>query len=292
MVVVQLAGGLGNQMFQYALGRSVARRRRNDELVFHISTPPFDTPMLKINPDILSFGLDVFNVDVTVTTLDKLRTNPGGVIWTITEAGSDYVPEVICECHHHSHIGLVGFWQSDKYFKGDAALIRQAFSFKNTYKNPHDPALLSKILQEDSVCVHVRRADYLLPDDTKGFVGLAYYQAAVALIRAKLATPRLFVFSDDIEWCRKTLRFLDPAVFVAHADTATPHAADDFYLMSQCRHFVIANSTYSWWAAWLGMERNGLVLAPKRWYRWEESADDQESYLSSRDLIPEGWVRI
>ncbi len=292
MVVVQLIGGLGNQMFQYALGRSLAIAREDSLFLnlgklsstFAIGNTSQSHPR--------SFGLDVFNIVADITSIEKLQAEHSNVIWTVTESGFGFFPEVLLECRNHRNLGIVGWWQSEKYFWDHAEVIRNDFTFKPEYSSPYPSRVAAEILQCDSICVHVRRTDVLKIENTKGPVDLDYYLRGVGAMLERVPAGRAFVFSDDIAWCRERLSLPLPVTFVSSESPDSLHAADDLYLMSLCKHFVIANSTYSWWAAWLGSFADKVVVAPQRWYRNEDLSSNTTSYLNSVDLIPNTWIRI
>ena len=292
MVIVQLIGGMGNQMFQYALGRSLAISR-GDRLFLHLGA--LSSSFLIGNapqPTARSFGLDVFNIAADITTIEKLQSERANVIWTVTESGFGFFPEVLTECRTHRNLGVVGWWQSEKYFLENAEIIRKDFIFKASYNSPYPASLAAEIAQSDSVCVHVRRTDVLRTENPKGPVELDYYARAIEAMRERTPAARVFVFSDDIAWCQEQLSLSLPTTFVSSETPDELHPADDLYLMSLCRHFVIANSTYSWWAAWLGKAPEKIVIAPRRWYRTDDPAFNGDSYLTSADLIPSTWIRI
>jgi hypothetical protein len=292
MVIVKLIGGLGNQMFQYALGRSLAISR-GDRLFLHLEALSSSFTIGNApQPTARSCGLDVFNIAADITTLERLQSERANVVWTVTESGFGFFSEVLTECRHHRNLGVVGWWQSEKYFLENAEIIRNDFIFRDSYNSPYHASLAAEIAQSESVCVHVRRTDLLRTENPKGPVELDYYARAIEAMRERTLAARAFVFSDDIAWCKEQLSLSLPTTFVSSETPDQLHPADDLYLMSLCRHFVIANSTYSWWAAWLGKAPEKIVIAPRRWYRTDDPALQGDSYLTSDDLIPSTWIRI
>ena len=291
MVVVELMGGLGNQMFQYALGRCLSVHR-NDELFLYLARVTPEDSDQPVDGDHRKFALSVFNTRVQITTREKLQHDGAHLIWIVMEPGFGYFPEVLTDSACHKHLGLRGWWQSEKYFQSIADLIRAEFSFKTTFRTPHDTSLIEMVKTLDSVCVHIRRTDYLRAEDDKGWLGLDYYQRAMEMVRARVAHPHLFMFSDDIAWCKENIDFPFPTTYVESRNFSDSHAADDFSLMTQCRYFVIANSTYSWWAAWLAKHPDKFVIAPHRWFRSEEGNTPNPHTKNSSSLVPETWTRI
>ncbi len=177
---------------------------------------------------------------------------------------------------------LIGYWQSEKYFKDYEDAIRSEFSRTDPLDGPNE-ATAAQITSSTAVCVSVRRGDYVtVPAINRyhGVLPLEYYMAAVALVRRSLPDAHFFVFSDDLDWCRVNLLLGGSMTFVDH-DQNRP--ADDLRLMALCPHHIVANSTFSWWGAWLATGKDGIVIAPKQWAVAEDVGPD---------LIPERWVRL
>jgi hypothetical protein len=143
-------------------------------------------------------------------------------------------------------------------------------------------AFARRLAAEDSVCVFVRRAEYLkLP--LHGVMGAEYFRAAADVVRQRVRAPVFHVFSDDLDWCRDALPWMAPGTLVTH-DLAGPKYGTYLQLMAACRHFIIANSTFGWWAAWLGGEPGATVVAPSRWFA--------DATIATQDLIPSTWMRL
>ena len=144
--------------------------------------------------------------------------------------------------------------------------------------------MLDRIHSCNAVSVHVRRGDYVSVAETRerhGTCSLDYYQAGFEHIAARIADPVIFVFSDDPAWVQANLKFPSPTIYVTH--NVGKQNYEDLRLMSACRHFIIANSTFSWWGAWLGEGAGKIVIAPKRWGNKPDEMDDP---------VPEVWVRL
>lgn len=284
MVIVQLAGGLGNQMFQYALGRSLAINR-SDSLALDVSR------LSTLRP-VRHYGLDIFELRAAIENGREILSRSSGVIWLISELSFGYCKEVLEDSGPLRDIGIVGWWQSEQYFRLHSATIRHDFMLKTRERCAAVCYLRAKICEMNSVCMHVRRTDYLYPGDDRGFVGIEYYKRALDVIKASVTNPTVFVFSDDIAWCRAKLNLDVPLIFVEHAEAPEQGAADDLYLMTLCKHFVIANSTFSWWAAWLGETPGKIIIAPRQWFRGERNATTDTASLRSDDLVPKRWTRV
>jgi hypothetical protein len=174
---------------------------------------------------------------------------------------------------------LVGYWQSERYFSEVADVIRRELSYLRT-PDAANALWLARIRACNAVCVHVRRGDYLLPAHF-GYHGLCsagYYQRALRLIRQRVANPQFFVFSDDWSWCREHLADEDTVIVDANKPDA---GSDELRLMAACRHHVIANSSLSWWAAWLATSGGQIVVAPTPWFTHRPRTPD---------LFPADWI--
>lgn len=247
-MIVALDGGLGNQMFQYAFGVSVAKARGE--------SVQFTRHRVDADPK-REYGLDAFGLE-----LDFVREEPGPVY---------YDPYVFDPGVYTTGAKtFIGHWQTEKYF--DVPTVRKAFS-------PQISDQLKAWLEYNTVAVHVRRTDYLTPAALAyhGICSMEYYKQAMAYMVSDNPNSRFVVFSDDILWCKQS--FPKECFFVeGHA----PH--EDIQIMSLSRRAIIANSSFSWWGAWLGdWNKNRIVIAPKRWY----VAGPME-----KDIVPERWVRI
>ncbi|HEY8241205.1 MAG TPA: alpha-1,2-fucosyltransferase, partial [Kiritimatiellia bacterium] len=176
---------------------------------------------------------------------------------------------------------LDGYWQSEKYFADAGGVIRREFALKEP-PGPEVEALAARIRSVPAVSVHVRRGD--LAAATKKFqvygppLKPEYYEHCLREMAARVPGAHFFVFSDDAEWPRANLRFPWPMTFVP----PNPRDFDDFRLMAMCRHHIIANSSFSWWAAWLADGADKIVFAPRHYVH--------ENTLDTRDLIPDGWI--
>src|SRR3989344_4984067 len=160
-------------------------------------------------------------------------------------------------------------------------MIRKDFTFGATIVE-RNKKLASEISGTNSVSVHIRRGDYVTNANTNQFHGLCsldYYNKAVSFISSKQNEMELFVFSDDIEWCKENLKYDFPIHFVETND-----AHSDMYLMSLCKHNIIANSSFSWWGAWLNDNFQKIVVAPSQWIA--------DASVNTQDLIPKGWIKI
>ena len=184
----------------------------------------------------------------------------------------------------NGNIYLDGYWQTEKYFKEIEEIIRKEFTVKNELADKNKE-IAEEIKKTNSVSLHIRRADYITDKRTNshhGTCGSAYYEQAVAIIAEKVKTPHFFVFSDDMDWAKKSIILDFPTVYVDHNNAVTNY--EDLRLMHLCKHNIIANSSFSWWGAWLNNNPQKIVVVPKRWFVTDK--------MDTRDLIPNTWVKM
>lgn len=292
LVVTRVSGGLGNQMFQYAAGRALSLRCGASLKL----DPSFDAPVPRW------YELDAFPIpatfvcDADLAAFDRLpRTRPDWLdrAWTILRFGRDNYWPTYVEPHFHfepevlalqAPIYLEGYWQSEKYFADCAELLRRDFT-PTPPLEPENAVFAAQIDEVNAVSLHVRRGDFAnfaRSIEFHGTCSLDYYRRAIEYLSSHVEVPHFFVFSDDWEWTRDNLRSEFPMTIV-NANRAD-RGYRDLQLMARCRHHIIANSTLSWWGAWLNPSREKIVVAPTRWFN-NAGAD-------TRDLIPAAWVRL
>lgn len=312
MVTVFLRGGLGNQMFQYALGLNLAQKNnadlRIDTTFLNDRTPrkeftyrKYDMDVFELAPHFtaLSKWSDAFPIPGAWLALDlaSMKIRSALHSQTIVREKTDLVfdPDVL---NARGDLLLYGRWQTDKYFLEIADAVRDAFQFKYGFEG-EAVLMANAIAGSDSVSLHVRRGDYVNFQSMKNLMGdtdTDYYRRAVAAIAQNLPHPRLFIFSDDIAWCREHLKF-DFATTYLDDSTRGPKASWHMHLMSLCKHNIITNSTFSWWGAWLNQNPGKTVIAPKRWQAGIGSPSPLETASKgldeeNSDVVPAGWIRI
>jgi hypothetical protein len=276
VVISTLVGGLGNQMFQYAAGRALALRR-GCEL-------QLDAGWLESGSTV-TYALGCFPIEAEVISAYRHRRRQRalellGLAPPVRRHTAFRFDEEVLELP--GRIRLVGYWQSEKYFKDHEAAIRSEFTRKDPLDEPN-VATAAEIEAATAVCVHVRRGDYVSDRQINRYHGvlpLEYYISAVELVLRSVPDAHFFVFSDDIGWCRANLSIGGQTTFVDHNRN---QPADDLRLMALCRHHIIANSTFSWWGAWLATAEDPIVIAPKQWAVAEDVGPD---------LIPKRWIRL
>ena len=295
MIIVRLQGGMGNQMFQYALGRSLAIKN-NVPLGLDLTYLLDRTPIP--NFTFRDYNLDDFNIQATIVSKKDIpflyRKHSVGIFMRyvdfirrkfLSTPGKEkknycFDPAILAL---GPNAYLEGWWQNPQYFSEYQEVIRKDFTLK--YPTKKIQQLTAEIRSKNSVCVHIRRGDYLKGDylgrDYYSVLGESYYRNALAIIVKKEPIDCVYVFDrDDINWCKEHVKFDYPVVYVEN----DINLAECITLMSACKHFVIANSSFSWWAAWLGTAPEKIVIAPKYWL--------SDRSIDTTGLIPPEWIRI
>jgi hypothetical protein len=263
-----MSGGLGNQMFQYAFYRALQEKNIQCKI--------------NVVPNDIQFILcDVFNgLKLQIDTENKysMYKNPLSFHRYFKEEASGVYDQRVFAMKDTS---FLGYWQSEKYFKDICGLIRGEFIF-----NIRDESLkhFADIIKSSatSVSVHVRRGDYLKLHEIYGGICTAeYYNQAVEYIKSKVENSFFYVFSNDMQWVKDNLR-IDNAVYVEATMFDDYQDWYDMYLMSCCKHNIVANSSFSWWGAWLNDNPDKIVVSPNR---WQNDADMD-------DIWCDGWIRV
>jgi len=287
MIITNLKGGLGNQMFQYALGKKMSLKN-NDEL--KLDTTGLDMAE-KVGDEYRPFELDAFNIQSSIASeqeIAKIRTPLGFV--------SKIVNKFRFKILRQMHIGwepetlnktgdmyLDGFWQSYKYFEDIREELLQDFSLKSPV-SLNMQSWIDKVSEVNSVSLHVRKGDYASnPRVLKEFGTCSedYYNTAISYLEENSQDPHFFIFSDDIDWVRRNLSLPGKVTFVSDKSLTT---AEELILMSKCSHNIIANSSFSWWGAWLNSNAKKIVIAPTPWF-------NKKSHVY-KDLIPAEWTTL
>lgn len=292
MIVIQLVGGLGNQMFQYATGRKLALER-NVELKLDISNYDHDAKR--------TYRLNKFNIIDTVASSKEIqelkrydRLSLSTIPSFISERLKPYYRRHHVKEQHFEYdpnlrdIGedayLSGYWQTEKYFSDIRDILRKEFTPKERLDDVNLEQL-SRIFEKDSVSLHIRRGDYVTDPKTfqyHGICSIEYYQKGIGLVAKKIEDPHFFIFSDDMAWVKHNFPISYPHEFVSHNGEEKDYL--DMILMLHCKHHIIANSSFSWWGAWLGEREDAMNIAPEQWF--------QNPSLENKDLLPESWLRI
>jgi hypothetical protein len=291
MIVTQLNGGLGNQLFQYAIARMLARNN-GTHVVLDVS--------LYQSYKLRNYSLQYFLFNKKIAKKHHLKLFGKISIANKTERiyykllRKIYTPLTIAETSlaynttitktKNTNIYLEGYWQSEKYF----ADIRHQLLTDLTITVPLQGLNLTTatlIQKTNAVALHIRRGDYVTNAHTlsvHGVCSLAYYERAIQHIINNVQNPKLFIFSDDMQWVKQNLKTTLPIHYIDNNDASTDY--EDLRLMSLCKHNIIANSSFSWWGAWLNTNKNKIVIAPNNWFTSSE--------LNSADIIPTTWIQL
>jgi|JI6StandDraft_1071083.scaffolds.fasta_scaffold02680_6 hypothetical protein len=292
MIVVKLIGGLGNQMFQYALGKKLALEN-NHELLLDCS---FFNETGTHTPR--QYELDVFKLNASIASEEQLALfrskNESGIAGmfhrffpfardyrTFSERGHQFQPEVL---NVSGNTLFIGYWQSELYFSDIRTELLQEFEFAASLAGLNEE-LAIKITTCNAVSLHIRRGDYVSNASANSFHGLCdldYYQRGMDYLQRHETDLELFVFSDDIAWAKDHLHFNLPMTFIDH--NKGKGSSEDMRLMSMCKHNIIANSSFSWWGAWLNTYAKKRVVAPKKWF-----LDDA---INTENIIPTSWIQL
>lgn len=288
MIITRIQGGLGNQMFQYAVAKAVAQKLED---TFKLDTGFFLKQTLR------KYELNHFCIDEEIATEEEVRKLSGGDRLIVKVAQkfrinafkpiSYYQEKQIMAFDqavfaYEKNLYLDGYWQNANYFEGIREEIISDFALKDEMSTEAQ-SVLTQIQGSESVSVHIRRGDYVdnvHTNNVHGVCGIEYYKNAVHLLNKKRPGLVFFIFSDDIDWCKNNLEFIENIVYVDN----TQSAIEDLELMKHCSHNIIANSTFSWWGAWLNQNPRKIVVAPKYWFQADKWKD---LTLASND-----WVKV
>jgi hypothetical protein len=289
MIGIKLWGGLGNQMFQYAFGLYISYKREEIPLFYG---------EVKRNQGL---KLNYFNVTIDFLSLDIQRKNGYNSRYFIlyrfkrkliqlfplfnnrmlVEDNLNYKKTI-----SNNYVLFDGYWQSYKYLIPIEEKLRKDFTFNKSIISNLE--LYDEIINNNSISIHIRKGDYLKGRNAKIYenIPLEYYQQAIAHFTIKVNSPVYYVFSNDLVWVKEYLNFPIGSKFIFVDNSKSENSTiTDLYLMSSCKHHVIANSTFSWWGAWLNPSKEKIVIAPKKWYVGKKND-------STIDLIPSEWERF
>lgn len=287
MIVVKIFGGLGNQMFQYSFGRALSVKT-GLEVVYYVDCQGER-----------QFGLSTFNIKgkfEDVLDIKGISSIKNKLMASLNRRlNYKLIPIYKQKYIYDSNLSfnkniflisdntfLEGYWQSEKYFEGIEDLLYNELKFVSDI-DERNSEIIKMTSTVNSVSLHVRRGDYVTDAKANAVHGLcdkSYYYNAINYILKNVPDPHFFIFSDDMDWVKKELTINGSVVYVDF----NKKDSDDLRLMSKCKHNIIANSTFSWWGAWLNNNPQKIVIAPKKWFESPER--------SSNDLIPPSWIKV
>lgn len=283
MKIVQIIGGLGNQMFQYACYKALEKdftevkadlngfKTYKVHNGFEIENI-FDIKLNKIS----SFSSELHTSKSWLFRKIRRLLNLKGSYKEETNLFS-FDPDMFSNPKNKYYSG---YWQNEKYFIAAEKEIRQAFQFKLPADQKNQETL-KQIREKNSISIHVRRGDYIKDPLLGGLCDQTYYQKAIQLITSKTTSIQFFIFSDDIDWCKQNLP-VEGAEFVSWNKGDSSYI--DMQLMSTCKHHIIANSSFSWWGAWLNENPDKIVIGPKKWMN--------NTSFDTSTLLPATWIKL
>jgi len=278
MIHIRIRGGLGNQMFQYATARHLSYKYNTD---LALNTEYFyNTPKKDVKR---KYQLDVFNIDKNIKTETKVNPIIKLIQKIFLKFFGDKIQISIANLILKIKLSvyLNGYFQNEKYFSDIRAILLKEFTL-NKEINEETKKTKEIILKSEAVCLNVRRGDYLRPDYLKiyGICSMEYYTKALEYIKQRVENPLICIFSDDPEWVKKEFK-IDNVLFT---DNRTISDYEQMYLMSLCKHNIMANSSFSWWGAWLNQNPNKIVIGPKQWLVNKSSEE--------LDIMPKDWIKM
>jgi hypothetical protein len=296
MIILRMRGGLGNQLFQYAAGLALAQ---------HHNVPlKVDDYTYRIN-SYRKIELGNFFSDINLATRKEVAGFTGAtrairLFHKLTNYR--YNRRVFAQPYFHYYpdffrlpndIYLSGYWQSDRYFQPIEQRLKNAFKLKHQLDD-ENREISDSMNVENSISIHVRRGDYILNSKYSkmfGVIDQKYYEDSIAFMQERIQKPRFYLFSDSPKWCLEKFNFVKDIKIIQNNQGENSHI--DLWLMSRCQHHIIANSTFSWWGAWLGINQNKTVVAPQKWFKDPLFRGNNPVYYSRfyniKDLIPQSW---
>lgn len=296
MKYVTITGGLGNQMFVYAFCLELRKRGYNTVLfaprkrnskgyghqgyelkkLFNISET------IGVGSQIFDFLLSIYSqlIRIFPTRFKRPLLKLVGVYPVSVSENFVYYPEVFTFRHRNEL--FMGTWQSEKYFSNAIIEVREHFKFKSNLISKANADVLTQMYGRNSVSIHIRRGDYLSPQYIDGFGNICtieYYKRAIEFLNHKIENPYFYIFTDDKAWVVENFNIAN-SCFVVH--NTGSNSWQDMFLMSKCKHNIIANSSFSWWGAWLNKNPDKIVIAPQKWWNG----------IDNDDVVPPNWIRV
>lgn len=282
MIITRIKGGLGNQMFQYAIARKISLKYSDS---FKLDITDYGSDNFR------KFGLNNFNIISVVASDEEVSKikYPYGFLSKIIRFfvfrilkiyNIGYVPSVL---RKHKNIYLDGYWQSYIYYEDIIDILRQDFLLKVPLSEEKQK-LEETIKKCTSVSLHIRRGDYV--SDKKAnkifnVCNLDYFKSAAEYIGTKVSNPVFYIFSDDAEWVKSNFKISFPTFYVSDYGLKD---FEELWFMTCCKHNIIANSSFSWWGAWLNKNAEKIVICPKKWVN--------NNTVNMNNLVPDSWVRM
>jgi len=284
--IVKFNGGLGNQMFQWAFARAL-EKKTGIKTFFDMSffekkySRPYELNLFNLKANFITDALTKFKLNLIWKLRKNLHKKRFLGINFYSEPHFEYDKSLF---KLEPNTFIEGFFQSEMYFNSVEKDLREDFTFKFP-PSEENQKIIEKINSTNSISLHIRRGDYVQKKRYQNLYAncsLHYYKMGVEYIAQTVDSPTLFIFSDDIEWVKENLKLKYQSVFVSH--NTGDKSYEDMRLMSLCKHNVIANSSFSWWGAWLNNNQKKIVIAPQRWFNDEK--------IIQTDVIPKNWIKL
>lgn len=281
MIIVRLQGGMSNQFFQYAVGRSLALKR-NTKLTI-------DTSWYDEAAQADGVGKRVYELYPYAIQENFYKNNPLNKVYFKVFGNGTYMDEEQPYIFHPevlelpNNTKLFGYFQNEKYFTDIRDILVKEFTLKEPPTGKNAKLIKEISASPTATSVHVRRADYVTSKAHAAHHGskdVEYYQTALDRLKKQVKNPDLYAFSDDPEWCKQNLKLGSKTTFVDH----NTFGGEDMRLMRACKHNILANSSFSWWGAWLNENPDKIVIGPKQWLN--------NSDMDASDVMPKSWIRI
>jgi len=288
MKIVNIIGGLGNQMFQYAFAIALKKRFPEEEVL--IDTSHFNHYKLHNG-----FELDkIFDISLNIANKQQLekvtRTIKNYKLSRVIRKLMPVCKTEFIEIQDYVYDNTVfnveencyyeGYWQTWKYFADCKDIIRQEFYIKQDL-DEYNKSLVNIMISHNSVTIHIRRGDYVNSKNFYNICTLEYYIKAIDYVKNNIDNPQFYIFSNDIEWCQNNVDSLVegfPVNYINNNQGCNSYI--DMYLMSKARCCIVANSSFSWWGAWLNNRPNHVIISPKKWINSHDS----------KDIYPDNWI--
>lgn len=285
MIIVNLSGGLGNQMFQYAFGKAIEIKygfKLKLDANYYFSRQCIESEVPR------KYLLDKFNIKTELASLKEVKKlNPiyKKIIRKIKLrlfGPSNAFAYIENEIKNNDNQYYIGFWQNEKYFIDIRQILINEFTLSSRSTKIFDDFLNQINQNTNSVSVHIRRTDILNPKNPyREICDKKYFDKSMEIMKGKIDNPTFFIFSDDIEWCKENIKNNGNTIFVSNDETKD---YEELILMSKCKHNIIANSSFSWWGAWLNTNPEKIIIGPKKWLDIPE-----KEYA---DVLPNNWIKI
>ncbi len=291
MITVRILGGLGNQLFQYAFGRSLAIINKTElclDYYDQISRRDFDGENLTKITDVFDLPVKLSVGKTRKDFVNRFHLERADRLFTkiylktrcvISENTNGYSHK---EINTNKNIYLIGYWQSEDYFRDIKETVKNEYKFI-IEKKASSLEIYKTIIGNNSLGVHIRGKDYLA-NPIYGRCDVNYYLNAIELVRKTNPDIKIFIFTDDIDYVNQEFQQLLEFSEIINLQTEFKHDTLELLLMSKCRHNIICNSSFSWWGAWLNNNPQKIVIAPQRWFIHPD--------YSSEKLIPLNWEKI